>query len=213
MAHDITSAALYRAVVTLDLEAARSAAQPMMHDSDGRREVLAQLQDGIDHVLQDYEAGECFLADLMMANYIHQELAQQLLMDAPSAAVPRGTVLLAVVQGDVHDIGKALLSMMLRFAGFRVIDLGVDVSPDRIVRGMLTHAPDALLLSGTLDQSLQSMSATLDAIRRAGLNHIITVCVGGHCVDQAAADEMEALYCGTTGEALRLCRLSAEGRV
>lgn len=204
--------ALLSAVVSLDLTAAREAAAPLVTTSDGRRELLAQLQEGMDRVLHGYEAGQYFLADLMMANFIHQELAQQLLMDAPAAAVSRGTVLLAVVQGDVHDIGKTLLMLTLRFAGFRVVDLGVDVSPNRIVRGILVHAPDAVLLSGTLDASLASMAATMDAIRNAGLDRIVTVAVGGSCVDQAAADEMEALYCANTGDALRLCRLSAEGR-
>jgi len=206
------NASLYDAVVALDLEAVRCAATPMLQSEQGQRELMTQLRDGIKTVNEGYENGEYFLADLLMANFIHQELAKELLMDRPSAVIPRGTVLLAVVQGDVHDIGKILLMLTLRFAGFRVIDLGVDVSPDRIVRGMLTHAPDAVLLSGTLDSSRASMAATLEAIRRAGLNHIITVGVGGHCVDQTTADEMEALYCGTTGEALRLCRLSTEGR-
>ncbi len=204
--------ALLSAVVSLDLAAARAAAAPLMTTVDGRRALLSQLQEGIDHVLHGYEAGQYFLADLMMANFIHQELAQQLLQDAPAAAVSRGTVLLAVVQGDVHDIGKTLLMLTLRFAGFRVIDLGVDVAPARIVHGILTHAPDAVLLSGTLDSSLASMSAAMDAIRSAGLDRIVTVAVGGSCIDQAAADEMEALYCAGTGDALRFCRLSAEGR-
>ena len=203
--------ALYDAVVALDLAAAQAAAQPLMHDRDGTQALMAQLQDGINTVLRGYETGAYFLADLLMANFIHQELASQLLMGR-AADIPRGTVLVAVVQGDVHDIGKVLLTLTLRFAGYRVIDLGVDVSPDRIVRGMLTHAPDAVLLSGTLDSSRASMVRTLDSIRQAGLNHIITVGVGGHCIDQAAADEIEALYCSSTGEALRLCRLSTEGR-
>ncbi len=203
---------LTQAVVALDLSAARAAAVPLMATADGRQALLAQLQEGITQVFQGYEAGQFFLADLLMANFIYQELAQKVLADASFAAIPRGTVCVAVVQGDVHDIGKTLLTLTLRFAGFKVIDLGVDVSPNRIVRGILTHAPDAVLLSGTLDQSLVSMSNTMAAIRSAGLDHIVTVAVGGSCVNQSAADEMEALYCASTGEALRLCRLSAEGR-
>ena len=203
---------LYDAVVALDLDAARKAAAPLIGSPDGRQSLMQQLRDGINTVHKSYEAGECFLADLLMANFIHRELAAQLLSYRPAAAIPRGTVLVAVVQGDVHDIGKILLTLTLQFAGFQVIDLGVDVSPDGIVRGMLTHAPDVVLLSGTLDISRDSMAATMDAIHKAGLEHIITVGVGGHCVDQTAADEMEVLYCASTGDALRLCRMSTEGR-
>lgn len=203
---------LVEAVAALDLAAARAAAAPLMATAEGRRALFPQLQEGVDQALRRYEAGEYFLADLLMANFIYRELVEQLLHDSPAAAAMRGTVLVGVVQGDVHDIGKTVIMLMLQFSGFRVIDLGVDVSPERFVRGLLTHAPDVLLLSGTLDASAEAMARTVDAVNEAGLGDIVTIAVGGGCVNEAAAERMGVHYCTGTGDVLRLCRECTEGR-
>lgn len=206
------TSSLADAVAALDLTAARAAAVPLMSSADGRRVLFTQLQDGTDRVLQAYEAGEYFLADLMMANYIYRELVGQLLRDMPAAAAMRGTVLVGVVQGDVHDIGKSIIMLMLQFAGFRVIDLGVDVSPERFVHGVLTHAPDVLLLSGTIRSSAAAVEATVNAVREAKLDQIVQIAVGGSCIDEAFAERLGVLYSSGANETLRLCRDCVEGR-
>jgi len=200
------------AVAALDLTAARAAAVPLMTSADGRRDLFTQLREGTDRVLRSYEAGEYFLADLMMANYIYRELVGQLLRDMPAAAALRGTVLVGVVQGDVHDIGKSIIMLMLQYAGFRVIDLGVDVSPERFVHGVLTHAPDVLLLSGTIRSSAAAVEATVNAVREAKLDQIVQIAVGGSCIDEALAQRLGVLYCSGASETLRLCRACVEGR-
>ena len=206
------TSSLTDAVAALDLTAARAAAVPLMSSADGRRVLFAQLQDGTDRVLRSYEAGDYFLADLMMANYIYRELVGQLLRDMPAAAAMRGTVLVGVVQGDVHDIGKSIITLTLQFAGFRVIDLGVDVSPERFVHGVLTHAPDVLLLSGTIHSSAAAIEATVNAVRDAKLDQIVQIAVGGSCIDEAFAERLGVLYSFSANETLRLCRDCAEGR-
>lgn len=109
-----------------------------------------------------------------------------------SNARPRGTVLLGTVKGDLHDIGKNMVNMMFRGAGYRLVDLGVDVPPETFVGAIQEHQPDVVGLSALLTTTLPQMEATIEAIGEAGLREKVVLMVGGAPVSESYAEKIGA---------------------
>ena len=103
---------------------------------------------------------------------------------------PRGTVVIGTVEGDMHDIGKNLVGMMLEGAGFKVVDMGVNVSPNRFAQELKNHPKGILGLSALLTLTMEKMKTTIEVLKSQGLNnHVI---IGGAPVDQSYADSIGA---------------------
>lgn len=105
---------------------------------------------------------------------------------------PAGSVVIGTVQGDVHDIGKNLVGMMLVGAGYEVTDLGTDVSPERFVEAVKTHKPQIVALSALLTTTMANMKVIISALRAAGLRDQVKVMVGGAPITQAFSKEIGA---------------------
>jgi len=103
-----------------------------------------------------------------------------------------GTYLIGTVQGDLHDIGKNLVRMMLEGAGFQVLDLGTDVSPERFVAAVREHRPQILGMSALLTTTMPGMRRTIEALEEAGLRDRVKVMVGGAPVTAEYAREIGA---------------------
>ena len=108
-----------------------------------------------------------------------------------SGIEPIGTVAIGTVKGDLHDIGKNLVSMMMEGAGFEVVDLGVDASPNKFVDAVKNGA-DVVAMSALLTTTMPSMKTTLDALVEAGLRDQAKVLIGGAPVTQAYSDQIGA---------------------
>jgi 5-methyltetrahydrofolate--homocysteine methyltransferase len=107
-------------------------------------------------------------------------------------AKPKGKIVIATVHGDRHDIGKNLVTMMMKGAGFEVIDLGVDVSPKQFVAAVKEHHPDIVAMSALLTTTMPSMTETIKALEDAGLRDNVKTMIGGAPVGQSFADEIGA---------------------
>ena len=105
---------------------------------------------------------------------------------------PKGKVALGTVKGDLHDIGKNLVSIMVEGAGFETIDLGVDVSPEAFVKAVRDDGAQAIGLSALLTTTMTSMKTTIDALEEAGIRDQVKVMIGGAPVTQKYADEVGA---------------------
>jgi len=105
---------------------------------------------------------------------------------------PLGVVALGTVKGDLHDIGKYLVSIMVEGAGFEVIDLGVDVGPQDFLKAVLEQGAQAIGMSALLTTTMPSMKATIDALKEAGVRDKVKVVIGGAPVTQRYADEIGA---------------------
>lgn len=103
-----------------------------------------------------------------------------------------GVLVIGTVKGDLHDIGKNLVAVMLEGAGFEVIDLGTDVAPEEIVAAIREHQPDIVGLSALLTTTMLSMPRTIEAISEAGLRDEVKVLVGGAPLSEARAKEFGA---------------------
>ncbi len=114
-----------------------------------------------------------------------------------------GSVLIGTVQGDLHDIGKNLVAVMLEGAGFEVIDLGTDVTPEEVVAAIEEHHPDLVGLSALLTTTMLSMMTIIDAIEVAGLRGDVKVLVGGAPLNEKWAREFGAdAYAGNANAAV-----------
>jgi 5-methyltetrahydrofolate--homocysteine methyltransferase len=119
----------------------------------------------------------------------------------------RGTVVMATVKGDLHDIGKNLVTMMMEGAGFKVIDLGVDVKIENLLETLKGEKAEILGLSALLTTTMPEMQNVIGALQEAGLRNQIKVIVGGAPIDQAFADTIGADGFGKDAvEAVQLCR-------
>ena len=132
-----------------------------------------------------FEEGEYFVPEMLIAAKAMagaMEVLQPLL--AESGSEPVGTFVMGTVKGDIHDIGKNLCTMMLEGAGFKVVDLGVNVEPERFVAAILEHKPDAVGMSALLTTTMPMFITTIEAIRQAGLRDQVKILVGGAPVTQ-----------------------------
>jgi 5-methyltetrahydrofolate--homocysteine methyltransferase len=106
------------------------------------------------------------------------------------AVKPAGTVILGTVKGDLHDIGKNIVGMMLESAGFRIIDLGVDVPPEKIVDSVKQHNANLIALSALLTTTMVNMKAVVEALNAAGLRDKVKILVGGAPVTDELARKL-----------------------
>lgn len=176
-------------------------------------EIFLLLRRGMDQVNNSCVAGEYFIADLIMANNIYREAVSiAISQNSGFRDETLGTVLMGTVQGDIHGLGKDLISKILMCSGFETFDLGVDVSPERFVSAILTHTPNLLVLSGTISGSEIMMARTIEAIEAAGVRGCIRIILGGNCIDEKQSLLIGAdAYSRDLFDCLRLCKQLALG--
>ena len=140
-----------------------------------------------------FEEGEKFVPEMLISARAMQTamgLLKPLLLEADIKTL--GTVVVGTVAGDLHDIGKNLVGMMLEGSGFEVIDLGTDVSPQAFVDAVREHEPQVIGMSALLTTTMPSMGATIEALKEAGLRGDVKVMIGGAPITQDFADKIEA---------------------
>ena len=145
-----------------------------------------------------FECGEYFVPEMLIAARAMQSglsLLRPYLITAKVQAI--GKVIIGTVQGDLHDIGKNLVAMMLEGAGFEVIDLGVDVSPEKYVQAVREHHPDLVACSALLTTTMPRMKDIIDALKENGLRDQVKVLIGGAPVTESFANQIGADACAT----------------
>ena len=155
-----------------------------------------------------FERGDYFVPEMLIAARAMQgalDILRPLLAESGAAQV--GTFLIGTVKGDVHDIGKNLCNIMLEGAGFTVIDLGVNVPPERFIEEIEKHSPDVVGFSAFLTTTMPMFKANINAIEKAGLRDKVIVMVGGAPVTQEYADKVGADgYASDASAAVRLAK-------
>jgi len=158
------------------------------------KEILEQgLIKGMAIVGEKFKNNEIFLPEVLLASqamYGGLELLQPMLIKGGIKAV--GKVVIGTVKGDLHDIGKNLVAMMLRGGGFEVIDLGIDVSPEKFLVATQEHKPDIVGISALLTPTMVGMADVITALKRVDLRGRVKVMIGGAPVTQEFADEIGA---------------------
>jgi 5-methyltetrahydrofolate--homocysteine methyltransferase len=155
------------------------------------------LKDGLIAAMAEvgrlFEAGEYFVPEMLIAARAMQTALGLIKPSlAASGAKAAGRVAVGTVKGDLHDIGKNLVAMMLEGAGFEIMDLGTDVAPEKFVAAAQAGRVDILALSALLTTTMPNMKATLDALTTAGLRDKVKVMIGGAPVTEAYAKQIGA---------------------
>jgi 5-methyltetrahydrofolate--homocysteine methyltransferase len=156
-----------------------------------------------------FEEGEFFIPEMIIAaTTMETGLAVLQPFLAQEGAKSAGRVVIGTVKGDLHDVGKNLVAMMLRGSGFEVIDLGVDVAPGRFVEEALSKKPQVIAMSALLTTTMTGMNATIQALEEAGLRSNVKVIVGGAPLSDSYAKEIGADgYAPDANRAVKVARL------
>ncbi|MCX7707482.1 MAG: corrinoid protein [Anaerolineae bacterium] len=140
-----------------------------------------------------FEENEYFVPEMLVSARAMQaglSLLKPYLAEA--GAAPAGKVVIGTVKGDLHDIGKNLVAMMLEGAGFEVIDLGTDVSPEKFVKAVMEHKPQIVGMSALLTTTMPAMGTTVKALQEAGVRDQVKVMIGGAPVTDGFAKQIGA---------------------
>ena len=140
-----------------------------------------------------FERGDFFVPEMLIAGKAMAgalEILRPLLAETGAATI--GTIVMGTVKGDVHDIGKNLVNIMFEGAGFHVIDLGVQVAPEKFVEAIKEHKPDIVGFSAFLTTTMPMFKANINALEKAGIRDDVIVMVGGAPVTQEYADAVGA---------------------
>ncbi|HIP96901.1 MAG TPA: cobalamin-binding protein [Anaerolineae bacterium] len=177
-----------------DAESVAALTQKALDDGLTPAEVLENgLIAGMNAVGKDFRDGILFVPEVLIAaRAMHAGMSVLKPLLAESEIPATGRLVIGTVKGDLHDIGKNLVAMMLEGAGFEVHDLGVDVPAEKFVAAVKTKQPDVVGLSALLTTTMVEMKGVIEALRQAGLRDQVKVIVGGAPVTQKYAAEIGA---------------------
>lgn len=185
---------LHDAILNGDAKTAKAVTEEALAaNADPLELVQKYMVPAMDEVGKRFECEEYFVPELLLAARAMKsslELIRPLLV--ASGAEPAGRVVIGTVKGDLHDIGKNLVSAMLEGGGFEVFDLGADVAPQKFVDAVKERKPQLVCLSALLTVTMPSMKTTIQALKEAGLRGDVKVLVGGAPVTEQFAREIGA---------------------
>ena len=188
-----TLKALFDAVLDGQREVAKESVQKALAAGIAPGEVLDTMVNAMGEVGQLFEEGEYFVPEMLIAARAMKtgmDILKPELVDADIQ--PAGKIVAGTVRGDLHDIGKNLVCMMLEGAGFQVVDLGSDVSPEAFVQAVNEHQPDFIAMSALLTTTMPNMQTTIEALKAAGVRDQVKVLIGGAPITDAYAAKIGA---------------------
>ncbi|HME41542.1 MAG TPA: cobalamin-dependent protein [Syntrophorhabdales bacterium] len=157
-------------------------------------QILDDARSAMELVGKRFESCEYFIPDLMMAGEILREISELVkpLLVKEKGAQKSGKVIIGTVAGDIHDIGKDIVTFMLDVSGFDVLDLGIDVPVETFVTKIKEFQPKVVGLSGFLTLAFDSMKQTVEAIEKAGLRDKVKIMIGGGQIDDEVRKYVKA---------------------
>ena len=205
MPQDLTDA-----IVGMRMDEALTLARRMLEGGTDPLAIIADGSEAMEVIGRRFAEGEAFLPELIMGGEIMKSISEEVMPGGAAAAQEgsRGTVVIGTVRGDIHDIGKDIVALMLGIEGYAVHDLGIDVPVEDFVAAVKEHDADIVGLSGLLTLAFDAMRNTVDGIAAAGLRDNVKIMIGG-----APVDESVRAYTGADGwgnDAGRAVKLAAE---
>ncbi len=172
---------LVNAIVEMREEEAMASVKELLNKGADPLKIMEQCKKAVEIVGARFEKGEYFLPELMMAGHMLTEISNMVKpVLSKGLEVKRiGKVLMGTVEGDVHDIGKNIVTFLLDANGFEVMDIGIDVPPEKFVEAIKNFGPQVVGLSGLLTIAYDSMKKTVQAVKEAGLRDKVKIMIGG----------------------------------
>jgi 5-methyltetrahydrofolate--homocysteine methyltransferase len=184
---------IYQGVLEGDRSAVVLKVREAIGDGLPPQEILATMTRSMENVGDLFQKGEYFVPEMLVAARAMQQGTEILRPHLVETGVkPFGTIVAGTVRGDLHEMGKNLVCMMLECAGFRVLDLGMDVSPDDFVQAVRQNQPQIVALSALLTTTMPNMETTIEALAKASLRQDVKVIVGGAPVTEGFAQHIAA---------------------
>jgi 5-methyltetrahydrofolate--homocysteine methyltransferase len=200
---------LYDAIVSGKAALAEAAVRERLKAGADPLAVIAETMiPAMDEVGRRYQEEQLFVPELMLAGRAMKAAMEPLRpLLATAGAKPTGVIVAGTVKGDLHDIGKNLVIAMLEGAGFKVHDVGTDVTPQKFIDAIRRHSPQILCLSALLTTTMPAMRTTIIAIENEGLRGVVKILVGGAPLNEAFAKDIRADGYGVTAtDAVALAR-------
>lgn len=199
---------LKAAISEMDDETAMEIIKKVTEGGGDPAKAVDACREGMEIVGKMFETGEYFVGDLIFAGELMGQIMEELRpLLATDTAENLGKIILCTVAGDIHDIGKNIVKAIMSAGGFEVIDLGVDVAPADIVAAAIEHDVKIIGLSGILTLAADSMKATVDALKAAGVRDNVKVILGGNPVTDAVCRDADAdAWTTNPQEGVALCR-------
>jgi len=196
------------AVIEFKEEALKELVQRAIDESIPVEKIIDTLSEGMNIIGEKYQSGEYFVTELIIAGETMKgamEVVQPHM--ETEGGDERAIIVLATVAGDIHDIGKNILKILLTSAGFKVVDLGVDVSTEDIVKAVKKHEPNILGLSALLTTNLEQFPKVVSQLKTSGIREKVKVIIGGAVVTEEFALEAEVdAYAKTAMEGVNICK-------
>ncbi len=186
--------AIKQAVLTGDRDKVVELTAAALEQGMQPNEILDQaLTPAMDIVGEEYERGDRYVPEMLIsAEAMKGAMARLKPLLAAIGVEPRGRIVIGTVAGDLHDIGKDLVAMMLEGAGFEVTDLGAEVTAEAFVQAVRERNPGVLAMSALLTTTMTNMPVVINALKEAELRDKVKVIIGGAPVTQAYADQIGA---------------------
>ncbi len=201
---------LFDAILNGDAKSAKAiTAEALAERVEPMTLVTAYMVPAMAEVGRRFESNEYFVPELLISGRAMKgclELIRPLL--AASGAKPMGRVVIGTVQGDLHDIGKNIVVAMLEGGGYEVLDLGVNVSPDKFIAAIKEKNADLVAMSALLTTTMPAMKSAIDAISGAGIRQQVKIIIGGAPISRRYAEEIGAD--GYSESAAGVCKLAAQ---
>jgi 5-methyltetrahydrofolate--homocysteine methyltransferase len=185
---------IYQSILDGDMNGATKGVNAALAEGLAAGEILNKgLIASMEEVGRLFEEGEYFVPEMLIAARAMQAsvaiLKPKLIADDVK---PLGKVVIGTVKGDLHDIGKNLVAMMMEGAGFEIVDMGTDVAPEKFVEAVKEHQAEFIGMSALLTTTMPAMRTTVDALKEAGVRDNVKIMIGGAPVTQKFADEVGA---------------------
>jgi 5-methyltetrahydrofolate--homocysteine methyltransferase len=195
------SGELSTAILELDGKRVEPMVRSRLEQGEDPLRILDECREGMSLVGDRFRGGEYFLSELLLSAELFKEVTAILEphLSAARGPEPLGVVLLATMQGDIHDLGKNIVATLLRVQGFQVHDLGVDVTPEQLVESAREVQPDVVGFSALITTAFESMKRASEMLVEAGLRDRIKLVIGGGVTSPALGDYLGADF--QTGEA------------
>ncbi len=179
---------LVNAMISMKEPEALRVAEKMLKEGTDPLKVLEECRQALETVGKEFEAGKFYLPELILSGRMLKKIAAlaepYLKKDSAAGGAKKlGKVVIGSVKGDIHDIGKDMVTFLLDVNGFEVIDLGVDVPPEKFVEAIKEAQPDIVGMSALLTTVLEAIKTTVEAIQTAGLRDRVKIMIGGTATD------------------------------
>jgi len=200
---------LINLMADLQEEETLSMVNTLIKEGGNPMDILSDARSAMEIVGKRFETSEYFIPDLMMAGEILKGISDIVkpLIQGDDASAKKGKVLIGTVAGDIHDIGKDIVTFMLDVSGYDVLDIGIDVPIQVFVQKIQEFQPSVVGLSGFLTLAFDSMKKTVEALEKAGLRDNLKIMIGGGQMDDEVRKYVRAdAYGKDAVAAVNLCK-------